>query len=478
MMTPFLRTSLHMRSANASFHPSKIAVLAVTIALATFGAIGSGPVLAQAAAAAKKNTPQLVDSIVAVVNNEVITRQELNDRLRSVEMRMKQQGTAVPAPALLQKQLLERMIIDRAQLQLAAESGIRVDDTMLDRAMARLAEQNKLSSADFRRQLERDGMSYPRFREEIRDEITMQRIREREVDNKLQITESEVDNFIAAEKSAPQTQPEINIAQILVRLPENATAEQMAARKSRAEDVAQQLRGGADFAKMAASYSDSIDALKGGELGFRTADRLPQLFLDAVADLKPGEVSQVVKSPNGFHILKLVGKRAQSVMKDGAGVAGAGAAAAPAVQQTHARHILIKVNQIVSATDAQRKLTDLKQRLVNKSATFEELAKLYSNDPSAAKGGDLGWIYPGDVGPEFEQAMNALKPGEVSAPIETPYGYHLIQVVERKSQDVSQERQRLQARQTIRERKLEEATQDWIRQLRDRAYVELRPDEK
>ena len=478
MMTPFLRTSLHMRSANASFHPSKIAVLAVTIALATFGAIGSGPVLAQAAAAAKKNTPQLVDSIVAVVNNEVITRQELNDRLRSVEMRMKQQGTAVPAAALLQKQLLERMIIDRAQLQLAAESGIRVDDTMLDRAMARLAEQNKLSSADFRRQLERDGMSYPRFREEIRDEITMQRIREREVDNKLQITESEVDNFIAAEKSAPQTQPEINIAQILVRLPENATAEQMAARKSRAEDVAQQLRGGADFAKMAASYSDSIDALKGGELGFRTADRLPQLFLDAVADLKPGEVSQVVKSPNGFHILKLVGKRAQSVMKDGAGVAGAGAAAAPAVQQTHARHILIKVNQIVSATDAQRKLTDLKQRLVNKSATFEELAKLYSNDPSAAKGGDLGWIYPGDVGPEFEQAMNALKPGEVSAPIETPYGYHLIQVVERKSQDVSQERQRLQARQTIRERKLEEATQDWIRQLRDRAYVELRPDEK
>ena len=463
-----------MRSATVPFQVSKIAVIAVALALGVFGAAGTGTVLAQAAAPAKKDAPQLVDSIVAVVNNEVITRQELNDRLRSVEMRMKQQGTAIPAPALLQKQLLERMIVDHAQLQLAAESGIRVDDSMLDRAMARLAEQNKMSMADFRRQLEREGMSYARFREEIRDEITMQRIREREVDNKLQITESEVDNFIAAEKAAPQIQPELNIAQILVRIPENASAEQIATRKSRAEDVAQQLRGGADFAKMAASYSDSIDALKGGELGFRTADRLPQLFLDAVADLKQGEVSQVVKSPNGFHILKLVGKRMQSVMKDAPGTS----AAAPAVQQTRARHILIKVNQIVSATDAQRKLTDLKQRLVNKSATFEELAKLYSNDPSAAKGGDLGWIYPGDVGPEFEQAMNALKPGEVSAPIETPYGYHLIQVVERKSQDVSQERQRLLARQTIRERKLEEATQDWIRQLRDRAYVELRADEK
>lgn len=471
MTTLIFRTFEHtMRSANALFQPSKIAIILLA---ATLGA-GASSALAQTEAPAKKAAPQLVDSIVAVVNNEVITRQELNDRLRSVEMRMRQQGTAMPARALLEKQLLERMIVDRAQLQLASESGIRIDDTMLDRAMVRLAEQNKLSTADFRKQLEREGMSYPRFREEIRDEIAMQRIREREVDNKLQITESEVDNFIAAEKSAPQIQPEFNLAQILVRIPENASAEQIAARKSRAEDVAQQLRGGADFAKMAASYSDSIDALKGGELGYRTADRLPQIFVTAVADLKQGEVSQVVKSPNGFHILKLIGKRMQSVMKDAAG----SSAATPAVQQTHARHILIKVNQIVSATDAQRKLTDLKQRLDNKSATFEELAKLYSNDPSAAKGGDLGWIYPGDTGPEFEQAMNALKPGEISAPIETPFGYHLIQVIERKSQDVSQERQRLLARQTIRERKLEEATQDWIRQLRDRAYVEIRADEK
>lgn len=425
-----------------------------------------------ATSAARRAPPTLVDSIVAVVNTDVITRQELNERVRMVEARMKQQGAAIPARNLLEKQLLERMIVDRAQLQLASESGIRIDDSILDRTMARLAEQNKLTLPQFRKQIEAEGMSYTQFRDEIRDEMTMQRIREREVDNKLQITESEVDNFIAAEKIAPKLQPEFDIAQILVRIPENASAEQIAARRARAEDVARQLHGGADFAKLAASYSDSIDALKGGDLGWRTADRLPQLFLDTVASLKQGETSDVIKSPNGFHVLKLVGKRMPSVMT------GAPASAPPEVQQTHARHILIKVNQVVTAADALRKLTDVKQRLDNKKSTFEELAKLYSNDLSASKGGDLGWIYPGDTDPAFEAAMNALKPGEVSAPVESSFGYHLIQVIERKTQDISSERQRLLARQTIRERKLDEATQDWIRQLRDRAYVEMRTEEK
>lgn len=422
--------------------------------------------------ASQRSAPVTIDSIAAVVNTDVITRRDLSDRIKSVEARMKQQGVQIPPRDLLERQVLERMITDRAQLQLAAESGIRVDDAQLDRAMARLAEQNKLSAQEFRTQLENTGISYARFREEIRDEIAMQRIREREVDNKIQVTDSEVDNFLAAEKNAPQNLAEINLAQILVRIPENATAEEIAARKARADDVARQLRSGADFAKLAASYSDAADALKGGEIGFRPADRLPQLFVDAIADLKDGEVSPVVRSANGFHILKLIGKRTQSVLKEGSSPAAA------AVQQTHARHILIKVNQVVSATEALRKLTDLKQRLDNKSATFEELAKLYSNDLSASKGGDLGFIYPGDTVPEFERAMNALKVGEISAPVETQYGYHLIQVLERKTQDVSQERQRLVARQAIRERKLDEATQEWIRQVRDRAYVEYRLDEK
>ena len=413
---------------------------------------------------------RVVDTIIAVVNNEVITSQELEARMRMVERRMKNQGLAIPPRAEFRRQLLERLIVDRAQMQLAKETGIRVDDTMLDRAVARIAEQNKMTLQDFRNQLEREGTPFDRFREEIREEIVMQRLREREVDNKIQITESEVDNYLAANTGAAQGgQQELNLAQILVRIPENASAEQIAQRRQRAEEALRRLKSGSDFAKVAATYSDASEGLQGGDLGWRTRDRLPQLFIDAVANLNSGDVSPIVKSANGFHILKLAGKRNASVLKGGA--------AAPSVQQTHARHILIKVNQIMSSPDARRRLVELKERLDNKAAKFEDLAKLYSNDLSASKGGDLGWIYPGDTVPEFERAMNALQPGQVSEPVESPFGFHLIQVLERKTDDVSQERQRLAARQIIRERKLEEATEDWLRQVRDRAYVEYRFEE-
>lgn len=414
---------------------------------------------------------QVVDTIVAVVNNEVITAQELESRMRQLEQRMKSQGVAMPPRAELQKQMLERLIVDRAQMQLAKEVGIRVDDLTLDRAIARIAEQNKMSMQDFRNQLEREGVAFNRFREEIRAEIILQRLREREVANKIQITESEIDNYLAANKNGVQSdQQEINLAQILVRIPENASAEQIAQRRQRAEEAVRKLSEGNEFAKVAATYSDAADNLKGGELGWRPSDRLPQLFVDAVAGVNQGDLA-LVKSANGFHILKVLGKRtATPGAKDDAQM--------PAVQQTHARHILIKVNQIVSSSEARRKLVELKERLDNKAAKFEDLAKLYSNDLSASKGGDLGWIYPGDTVPEFESAMNALKPGEISEPVESPFGYHLIEVLERKTDDVSKERKRLAARQVIRERKLEEATEDWLRQLRDRAYVEYRLDEQ
>ena len=410
-----------------------------------------------------------VDSIAAVVNNEVITRNDLIQRVRIVERRMRGQKIAMPPQDQLEKQLLERMISDRAQVQMANEMGIKVDDTLLDRAVARIAEQNKLSITDFRNEIEREGTPFTLFREEIREEITIQRLREQEVDKKIQITDSEIDAYLNSATGA-QAQEEINLAQILVRIPENATAEQIAARRARAEDVFRQLKTGADFAKTAATFSDAGDALEGGDLGWRNADRLPQLFVDATAGLKQGETSKIVKSANGFHILRVAGRRSVA--------AGKTAAAANAVQQTHARHILIKVNQITTAAEAKRKLTDLKERLDNKSAKFEDLAKLFSNDLSASKGGDLGWIYPGDTVPEFERAMDGLKPGETSGPVESPFGYHLIEVLERKADDVSRERQRLTARQAIRERKLDEATQDWVRQVRDRAYVEIRNDDR
>ncbi|WP_354329583.1 MULTISPECIES: peptidylprolyl isomerase [unclassified Undibacterium] len=410
---------------------------------------------------------QLVNKIVVVVNDDVITSQELNDRLKAVEKRLTAQGTALPSRADLQKQLLERMIVDRAQLQLAKENGMRVDDIMLDRSMQRLAEQNKMSLQEFRNQVEREGTPYVRFREEVRDDIMMQRIRDREVDSKIQVSESEVDNYIAQEAAPGKVAQELNLSHILVVIPENASAEQIAQRKARAEEVLKKIKAGEDFAKLAVTYSDASEGIKGGDIGWREQDRLPQLFLDSINKIKVGEVTEIIRSSNGFHILKLTGKRDVGKSK----------ADSTVVQQTHVRHILIKPSQIVTTAEARRKLVELKQRLDNKAATFEELAKSFSNDGSAAKGGDLGWIYPGDTVPEFEQAMNKLAIGEVSEPVETQFGLHLIQVTERKSDDVSKERQRLLARQAVRERKSDEALQDWLRQLRDRAYVEFRLDD-
>ncbi len=450
------------------FHsPLRALRLGALAALFAFAAAGASAEQANAPKPARQ--PVLVDAIVAVVNSDVITKRELEERMRVVEQRMERQKVQLPPREVLQKQVLERLIVNRAQMQLARESGIRIDDIMLDRAVARIAETNNLSVQDLRDQLERDGMSFARFREEIREEITLQRLREREVDNRLQITESEVDNFIAASAGnvdgAPQ---ELNIAQILVRVPENASPQQVAERRKRAEEAVAALKSGGDFAKVAATYSDAGDALKGGELGWRNASRLPQLFVEATDKLPVGQVASIVRSANGFHVLKLVGRRSAGAAKPGSGAM---------VQQTHARHILIKVNQIVSAQEARRKLAELKQRLDNKAAKFEDLARLYSNDGSAGKGGDLGWVYQGDTVPEFERAMNALRPGQVSEPVESPFGYHLIEVVERRTAELSKERQRMLARQALREQKLEESYEDWLRQLRDRAYVEYRLEE-
>jgi len=434
----------------------------------------------QAQGPASSVQPRLADAIIVVVNNEVITRYDFLERYKMIEARLQSQGGNLPPRDQLQRQLLERMIVERAQLQQAKETGIKIDDAMLDRAMSRIAEQNKLSMPEFRKRLEEDGLVYSKFRNEIRDEMAIQRLREREVDNRVQVSDVEIGAYMAAHNAPAATAPqELHIAQILIRVPENATPQQLADSKRRADEVVAQLNAGADFTKLATAYSDGTDGLTGGELGWRSADRLPQLFVDATAKLQDGQIAPLVKSGNGFHILKLLGRRTQSVLRaqDG-GAAGAAAPAVAAVKQTHASHILIKVNQVVSAAEARRKLLELKQRLDNKAATFEELAKLYSNDFSAAKGGDLGWIYPGDTVPEFERAMDALPIGQVSEPIESPFGYHLILVTERKSDDVSQERQRMIARQAIREQKVEEATQDWLRQIRDRAYVEYRLDDQ
>ena len=409
------------------------------------------------------NESQPVDRIVAVVNDEVITLHELNARLDFAVAQLQKQGTPLPPRDELERQMLDRLIMDKVQLQHARDSGMRIDDSQLEQALQRIAANNKMSLAKFRDALQKDGIAFAKFREDIREEMTIARVREREVNDKIVISEGEIDNYLSGDSTAGNSAEEYEVAHILLRAPESASPEQIQKLKVKAEQVYERAKQGDDFAQLAATYSDAPDALKGGGLGARPLNRLPALFAEVVVKLKDGEVGPLLRSPNGFHLVKLVAKR--------------GGAALPPVEQTHVRHILIKVNEVVSETEARHKLEGLYDRIKH-GEKFEELAKLYSQDGSASKGGDLGWIYPGDTVPDFERAMNALKPGELSQPIQSPFGFHLIEVLERRVQDVSADRQRAAARQILRERKMDEAYQDWLRQIRDRAYIELRLEER
>lgn len=405
-----------------------------------------------------------VDRIVAVVNNEVITTLELRERVQQAQRQLARQGTALPPAEVFERQVLERLVLERAQQQLAAETSLKVDDATLERAIGRIADNNRMSMTDLRLALEKDGITWNRFRDQIRSEILLTRLRERDVDSRVVVTDAEIENFLANNPDALSGE-EFHVAHILVRVPQGATMQQQSERLARAESVIERLRAGEDFGRIAASYSDAPDGLSGGDLGWRGRDRLPVLFADAVRQMQPGEVSKVIRSPAGFHIVKLVERR------------GGAAAGLQQMQQTRARHILIRTSEIVTDADAESRLKGLRERVIN-GANFAELAKVNSADLSAAKGGDLGWVNPGDTVPEFERAMEALKPGEVSSPIKSPFGWHLILVEERRMQDVTDERKRAAARNALRERKAEEAYEEWLRQLRDRTYVEYRMEKE
>ena len=404
-----------------------------------------------------------IDRIVAVVNDEVITHNQLYERVHRATEQLARQGTPAPTRQELAQQMLERMIVDRVLMQVAKENGLRVDDVELDRAIDRIAQENKMVTAQLRMALEKDGVPFAKFREDIRGEIVTARLREREINDKVVVTESEIDNLLTAPQQTGGND-EYNVSHILVRVPENSGPEQIRARQTRAEQALSQLKSGADFRQVAAAYSEAPDALQGGAMGWRDGARLPTLFADALVGMKPSELSGLLRSPNGFHILRLNERRG-------------GGQPLVIVQQTRARHILIKVSEVVSEADARNRMRTLKERLDNKG-DFAQLARANSEDTSAAKGGDLGWLSAGDTVPEFERAMDALTPGALSEPVRSPFGWHLIQVLERRSSDMSKEQRRLTARQTLRERKGEEAFQDWVRQARDRAYVEIRLDER
>jgi peptidyl-prolyl cis-trans isomerase SurA len=415
----------------------------------------------------RRAQPVEVDRIIAVVNDEAITAFELRARLATVERQLRGQNVQLPPREVLERQLLERMITDRVQLQFARETGLRISDIELDAAMRRIADGNRLSLQDFRASLERDGVAWVKFREEIRDEILLSRVRDREVESRIIVSDGEIDNYLAnPDQGGSAGNIEVQTAHIVLRVPEQASPDQLMRIGARAQAALDQIRRGENFAKVAASHSDAPDGLSGGAMGARPLDSLPALYADAVKNLKPGEVSDILRSPAGFHIVMLIARTGATSPKG-----------AVALKQTRARHILIKVNEIVSEAEARRKLVALKERLDN-GADFADLARLHSNDLSAAKGGDLGWLYQGDTVPDFEKAMDALKLNQTSEPVQSPFGFHLIQVLERRTEDATAERQRLAARQVLRERKSDEAYQDWVRQMRDRAYVEYRGEDR
>ena len=404
-----------------------------------------------------------IDSVVAVVNEDVITRYELDDRVREVVRQLQKQDTPLPAADVLERQILERMITDMLQQQYASENGVRVDDAQLNLAITRIAQQNNFpSSAEFQAKLEADGVDYKKFREEIRSEIISTRLREREVESKLVISEAEVDNYLANKARIGSAGEEFHIAHILVSVPEQASADKIQAARERAEQALGKLKSGADFAQVAAGTSDAKDALKGGDLGWRSGDSIPPLFMNELQNMKPGQSSAVLRSPSGFHILKLVEKRSSN--------------APVVITQTHARHILIKTSEIMPEAEAKKRTMEIKQR-IDAGADFAEQAKRYSQDGSAQQGGDLDWLSPGQTVPEFEAEMNKLKPGQIGM-VQTQFGWHLIQVLERRNTDVSEQQKRQQARVAIGTFKSDEMFQDWLRQLRDRAFIEYRLDEK
>lgn len=410
---------------------------------------------------AAAGTGEPLNRIVAVVNDDVITENQLNDREALIRKQLAEQNTQLPARAVLRRQVLERLIVDKLQLQMAERSGIRVDNETLNASLQRMAAQNGMTLSDFREVLEQDGYGYETFREQLRDEIAMKRIRQQMVENRVQVTQQEIDNLLTNAASNKDHDREYRLSHILVSVPEAATPQQLQAARKRAEEILARLRAGADFAETAVAESDGQQALNGGDLGWRRGGKLPSFFSGVVSHLDKGQISELIRSPSGFHIVKITDIRGDE---------------RHIVQQTQARHILLRPDALHSESDVKRRLEQLRQRIEN-GEDFAKLARSHSQDTgSASRGGELGWVNPGDMVPEFEQAMDRLKPGEVSAPVQSRFGWHLIQVEARRQHDNTEEYRRASARESIRRRKSDEELEIWLRRLRDESYVEYRLD--
>lgn len=403
-----------------------------------------------------------LDRIVAVVNEDVIMQSELRNKLRAMISQLSEQNTQLPPRDIMERQVLEQLIMNKLQLQFAANTGILVDDETLNRAISNIAAENKVNISQFREILERDGYSYEAFREDIRNEIVIARLRQRQVDNRISVTDREIDYHLANEEVQGGIETEYRLSHILIALPEEATQEEAEQVKLVAGKALEDLNNGEDFAMLAKTISDGQQAQDGGDLGWRKADDIPGLFAAQVSTLQEGEISELIQNPSGFHIIKLTGVRSGDKFM---------------ITQTRARHILIRPNELVTDNDAETRLEQLLIRLKG-GDSFEELARSHSEDPgSAVNGGDLGWSSPGDMVPEFENEVNRLEPGEISEPFRSPFGWHVVQVLERRQHDNTEDLKRARAREIIRARKIEEAQLNWLRDLRDEAYVEYRLDD-
>ena len=412
------------------------------------------------AAAAPAATVRPGDHIAAVVNQELVTAFEVSQRMGRARAESQRNNQSLPAEAEFRRQVLESLIEDRAMLSHARDSGIRVDEGDLDRAVANIAAQNQITLAQLRVQLAREGLDLQRFRANIRDQMLIERVREREVAQRIRITDGEVDEFIEKQRGAAAAEVQYNIAQVLVTVPDNASPAVVAERQALAAGVLARVRGGEDFATLAKAVSEDANKAQGGEIGLKPADRLPDVFLEAVRPLASGEIAPaLLRSGAGFHVLKLIERSEGAAFR---------------VKQTHARHILLRPSPQLSVQAIEARLTEFKRQIETGARRFEDLAREHSLDGSATAGGDLGWAAPGQFVPEFEEAMNALAVGGVSPPVASRVGVHLIQVIDRRSVALDIKQLREQARSALREQKFALAYSEWVREVRDRAYVEFR----
>lgn len=452
---------------------------------------------------------QFVDGIAAVVNKQVITMRQVRAEASVAREQMRRQGIPVPDEAVLQRQVLQRLINLELERQQAERYNISITDAQVEQAVQSVAERNRLTVARLRQEVERTGVSWSTYLGNLRNDIRRDMLRQRAVDNTVNITDAEIDAFLRSQAGqagvqaslqpapapAPAEQPRpqpqagpaiLGLAQILVQVPESASPSQVQSLRSKAEDLLARVRGGADFAGVAASSSDGPEALEGGTLGVRPVEGWPELFVQATQNLKEGQVSGIVQSGAGFHILKVLTRGRPASAADRPRPAPAPAPAPQAqpqipvngpmmVTQTRARHILVKTSQVMTDDQARQRLEQVRQRIVN-GESFEDMAKRYSEDSTAPLGGDLGWLSPGETVPGFERAMDALEPGQISAPVQSQFGWHLIQVIERRTEDMAEEFKRMRARQILFERRIEPAFEDWLNRIRGQAYIDNRLD--